>query len=87
MCVCVCVCVGIIKFPLSLVYFKNLDKCHYQIEYYIKNLFNKKYFIDNKNRKIYLTNCIFVYSTNENNLNVGLIPNKSKEKFIYDIEL
>lgn len=77
----------IIKFPLSLVYFKNLDKCHYQIEYYIKNLFNKKYFIDNKNRKIYLTNCIFVYSTNENNLNVGLIPNKSKEKFIYDIEL
>ena len=77
----------IIKYPLSLIYFKNLDKCHYQIEYYIRNLFKKEYFIDNKNRKIYLTNTIFVYSVAENNNNVGLIKNKINQKMIYDIEL
>ncbi len=77
----------ILKYPLSVIYLKNLDKCHYQIEYFIRNIFKKDFLLDNKNRKIYLKNCIFLFSISENNQNVGLIRHNVNKKIEFDIEI
>ncbi len=52
----------LIRYPLSLVYFKNFDSAHVLIQNFIKKLFTDVYFIDNKSRKIYLNNVIILYS-------------------------
>ena len=50
----------IIKYPISLIFLKNFNKAHNTIQNYIKGIFNKNYIIDNKNRKIYLNNVLFL---------------------------
>ena len=49
----------ILKYPLSLVYFKNIKSAHPSINQFIKSLLKKNHFLDNKGRTIYLTNTIF----------------------------
>ena len=64
----------IIKYPFSLIYFKNLNNAHFTIQSFIKKLFNNKYFIDSKTRKVYLTNTIIVYNDgNITNNSLGII--------------
>lgn len=61
----------IIKYPFSLIYFKNLNNAHFLIQSFIKKLFDKPYFTDNKGRKVYLTNTIIIY--NEGKISNNLI--------------
>ena len=44
----------ILKYPLSLVYFKNIKSAHPSINQFIKSLLKKNHFLDNKGRTIYL---------------------------------
>lgn len=70
----------LIKFPFSLVYFKNLDKAHLVISNFINKLLKSPYFIDSKGRKISLTNTIIVVEKNKNSNNiVGLFSEKAKD--------
>ena len=69
----------IIKYPFSLIYFKNLNNSHFIIQSFIKKLFDKPYFNDSKGRKVYLTNTIIVYNEGKVNSNqLGIIDKKSK---------
>ena len=69
----------IIKYPFSLIYFKNLNSAHFIIQSFIKKLFDKPYFNDSKGRKVYLTNTIIVYNEGKVNGNqLGIIDKKSK---------
>ena len=56
----------ILKYPLSLVYFKNIKSAHPSIIQFVKSLLKKNHFLDNKGRTIYLTNTIFLLDTDEN---------------------
>lgn len=63
----------IIKYPFSLIYFKNLDAAHFIVQSFVKKLFNEAYFIDNKSRKVYLYNTIILYEEPKGNKNhIGL---------------
>ena len=74
----------IVKYPLSLIYFKNLDKAHFIVQTFIKRLFKSAYFMDNKGRKVYLQNTIIIY--NEENNHQKLIGiNHSKEDVKQDL--
>ena len=55
----------ILKYPLSLVYFKNIKSAHPSINQFIKSLLKKNHFLDNKGRTIYLTNTIFLLDTDK----------------------
>ena len=55
----------ILKYPLSLVYFKNIKSAHPSIIQFIKSLLKKNHFLDNKGRTIYLTNTIFLLDTDK----------------------
>lgn len=69
----------IIKYPFSLIYFKNLDKAHFTIQLFVKKLFKDAYFIDNKSRKVYLYNTIIVYNEEKNHSNpIGMTFQKEK---------
>lgn len=69
----------ILKYPLSLVYFKNIKSAHPSINQFIKSLLKKNHFLDNKGRTIYLTNTIFLLDTNEiKNKEIGFINENKK---------
>lgn len=80
----------IIKYPFSLIYFKNLDSAHFVIQSFIKKLFSDAYFVDNKSRKVYLYNTIILYdekngiknSIGLNHLKADLANNLIKEEQI-----
>lgn len=70
----------IIKHPFNLIYFKNFDKAHFTIQSFIKKIFKEAYFIDNKNRKIYLYNTIILHSNqNIKQTSIGLNNEKSSK--------
>lgn len=73
----------ILKFPISLIYLKNFSLSHISIQNFFKSLFKKEFFIDNKDRKIYLINTIFVISKiTDNQEETGFIKNKNKDDII-----
>lgn len=74
----------ILKYPLSLVYFKNIKSAHPSINQFIKSLLKKNHFLDNKGRTIYLTNTIFLLDTDKiKNKEIGFInENKKSSKNI-----
>lgn len=78
----------ILKYPLSLVYFKNIKSAHPSINQFIKSLLKKNHFLDNKGRTIYLTNTIFLLDTNEiKNKEIGFInENKKSSKNIITLK-
>lgn len=66
----------IIKYPMSLVYLKNFSSSHISIQNFFKSLFKKSFFLDNKDRKIYLINTMFIISNPSfNSNNTGFITN------------
>lgn len=78
----------LIKFPYSLIYIKNLDKAHISIQNFIKKIIKNNYFIDNKGRKIILTNSLFVISdNNKKHQNIGLFNDSTNKRNsdIYDV--
>ena len=47
---------------MSLIFLKNFNSAHQSIQNFFKTLFKKPFFLDNKDRKIYLINTIFIIS-------------------------
>ena len=78
----------ILKYPLSLVYFKNIKSAHQSINQFIKSLLKKNHFLDNKGRTIYLTNTIFLLDTDKiKNKEIGFInENKKSSKNIITLK-
>ena len=78
----------ILKYPLSLVYFKNIKSAHPSINQFIKSLLKKNHFLDNKDRTIYLTNTIFLLDTDKiKNKEIGFInENKKSSKNIITLK-
>ena len=78
----------ILKYPLSLVYFKNIKSAHPSINQFIKSLLKKNHFLDNKGRTIYLTNTIFLFDTDKiKNKEIGFInENKKSSKNIITLK-
>lgn len=78
----------ILKYPLSLVYFKNIKSAHPLINQFIKSLLKKNHFLDNKGRTIYLTNTIFLLDTDKiKNKEIGFInENKKSSKNIITLK-
>lgn len=78
----------ILKYPLSLVYFKNIKSAHPSINQFVKSLLKKNHFLDNKGRTIYLTNTIFLLDTDKiKNKEIGFInENKKSSKNIITLK-
>lgn len=78
----------ILKYPLSLVYFKNIKSAHPSINQFIKSLLKKNHFLDNKGRTIYLTNTIFLLDSDKiKNKEIGFInENKKSSKNIITLK-
>lgn len=78
----------ILKYPLNLVYFKNIKSAHPSINQFIKSLLKKNHFLDNKGRTIYLTNTIFLLDTDKiKNKEIGFInENKKSSKNIITLK-
>ena len=80
----------LIKFPYSLIYIKNIDKAHLIIQNFFKKIVKANHFIDNKGRKITLTNCIFVFeNTIKKVKNVGLFGDSKEQsnKDFFDVTI
>lgn len=81
----------LIKYPLSLVYLKNFSHAHQSIQNFFKMIFQKQFFLDNKDRKIYLINTLFLvasptslpnnagFITTTNNKKIPKLKNITKE--------
>lgn len=79
----------ILKYPLSIVYFKNIKNAHPQVTSFISKLLKKENVIDNIGRKISFSNTIFILdklTTKKENIGFEK-TNTSKNSIIYDIEL
>lgn len=78
----------LLKYPISCIYFKNLDKAVYSIKDYIEKIFHESKIIDSKSRVISLKNAIFLYNDEEMNMPIGFSRNKVLGKEVsYDIAL
>ena len=80
----------LIKFPYSLIYIKNIDKAHLIIQNFFKKIIKTNHFIDNKGRKIILTNCMFVFeNTIKKVKNVGLFGDSKEQsnKDFFDVTI
>ena len=72
----------IIKYPISLVYFKNYANAHYTVKNMLEKIMNEDILIDNKGRKISLRNTIFIVDCIENTKSIGFIKKSKKKKGI-----
>lgn len=77
----------LIKYPLALIYFNNLEASHLQIQNFLKKIMQSSSFIDNKGRTINLRNTIFLFDLKvEPKQVIGLIEGEKKyDSAIYDI--
>lgn len=67
----------LIKYPFAFVNLPNLDHAHITIKNFFEKIMNSPFFIDNKGRKINLTNTIIIFSKEEREKGpVGLISDK-----------
>lgn len=69
----------ILKYPISLIYFKNYEKAHNQIKIVLEKIMNNSFFIDNKGRKINLQNTMFIFDSANTNKNLGFILNNKND--------
>ncbi len=70
----------IIKYPMSVIYFKNIGLGHFSIQSYIKTILEKKQLVDNKSRTINLSNTLFLIEKKKETDNVaGFIEMKNKK--------
>ena len=70
----------IIKYPMSVIYLKNLEMSHISIQNFFKSIFSKNKFTDNKARRINLTNTLFLVDHLEKNKNLAGFIIKNKEE-------
>lgn len=79
----------ILKYPLSVVYFKNFKEAHYTIQNYLSKLVNKTFCYDNKGRKVSFSNTIFVFDQiNPSKYDLGFEKQKkAKENTFCDVYL
>ncbi len=63
----------LLKYPFSVIYFKDLAKVNYQIQTFIKSILKTDHIFDSKNNKISLQNVIFVIDERENKEKIGLV--------------
>ena len=79
----------ILKYPISIIYFKNFKSAHYSIQNYLIKMINKNTVIDNKGRKISLSNTIFIFENYEHKKqNVGFENIKTnKQSLNFDVLL
>lgn len=69
----------LIKYPLNLIYFNNLEMSHQQVQSFIKKIMQSSSFIDNKGRLINLQNTIFLFNLKAAPKNaIGLINSETK---------
>lgn len=72
----------IIKYPMTLIYFKNFNKANYIVKNFIKGLFEKNFIVDNKSRKIWLNNTLYVISDFYDNYSKTGFLNEKENKYI-----
>ena len=79
----------ILKYPISVVYFKNMKNAHISITTYIKKIFKKEFEFDNKGRKVFFSNTIFIYDDfNKKYSSLGFENKKNaKDDDCFDIEI
>ena len=79
----------ILKYPISVVYFKNMKNAHISITSYIKKIFEKEFEFDNKGRKVFFSNTIFIYDDfNKKYSSLGFENKKNaKDDDCFDIEV
>lgn len=79
----------ILKTPLSVVYFKNFEVACLVVQNYIKKLLQKSFVFDNKGRKIFFSNTIFVIEQNDSKKgSLGFENTKTtKENINFDVIL
>ncbi len=63
----------LLKYPFSVIYFKNLAQANYQIQTFIKSILKTDHIFDSKNNKISLQNVIFVTDERETKEKIGLV--------------
>ncbi len=63
----------LLKYPFSVIYFKNLLKANYQIQTFLKSLLKINHLFDSKNNKISLQNVIFVIDEEVHKEQIGLV--------------
>lgn len=52
------------KYPISVIYFKNVKKAHMSVISYINKITKKPFDFDNKGRKIFFSNTLFIFEEN-----------------------
>lgn len=67
----------LLKYPFSVIYFKNFKKSNYQIQTYLKSILKSNHLFDSKNNRIMLQNVIFVIDENQKEDKIGLISKSS----------
>lgn len=70
----------LLKYPFSVIYFKNFDKANYQIQTYLKSILKTNHIFDNKNNRIVLQNVIFIFDQEQKKDRIGF--NIKKEAVI-----
>ena len=81
----------IIKNPMSLIIFYNIENCIYEIKKFVINLTSNKKVMDQKNRTIDLSKTIFVIQNDTNNIGKSIGFNNTNKKSLnqikYDLSL
>lgn len=70
----------LLKYPFSVIYFKNFDKANYQIQTYLKSILKTNHIFDSKNNRIVLQNVIFIFDQEQKKDRIGF--NIKKEAVI-----
>lgn len=75
------------KYPISVIYFKNVKKAHMSVISYINKITKKPFDFDNKGRKIFFSNTIFIFEENiKKHSSLGFENVKiHKRSFDYDV--
>lgn len=78
----------VLRYPISIVYIKNIKKSHQQIQTFFDKVLQKPFIFDNKGRKVFFSNTIFIVEkNNKNKTQLGFINNKNENvKYNFDIE-
>ena len=61
----------LLKYPFSVIYFKNFDKANYQIQTYLKSMLKTNHIFDSKNNRIVLQNVIFIFDQHQKKDKIG----------------
>lgn len=70
----------ILKYPLSIIFFKNYNDACNAVQNYLSKLVKKAFVIDNKGRKVFFSNTIFIFDQIKNKSHsLGFDNNKKQQ--------